>query len=128
MTATDACRRDIARDLLADLRRLDRQIKDSEAEMRDALAATGTTLSCHGQHVAAGLPGVQASGVRKTEDREEEEATQDGESTHGAAAVLAAVAEDRSTAVRRRDTPSQAHGRTPIATESARDTTPDSHI
>jgi transposase len=44
-TATDACRRDIARDLLADLRRLDRQVKDNEAEMRDALAATRTTLT-----------------------------------------------------------------------------------
>ncbi|MGW1917561.1 transposase [Streptomyces sp. NPDC002076] len=45
ITATDACRRDIARDLLADLRRLDRQVKDNEAEMRDALAATRTTLT-----------------------------------------------------------------------------------
>ncbi|WEO93203.1 IS110 family transposase [Streptomyces sp. FXJ1.172] len=45
LTATDACRRDIARDLLADLRRLDRQVKDNEAEMRDALAATHTTLT-----------------------------------------------------------------------------------
>ncbi|WP_392841344.1 IS110 family transposase [Streptomyces sp. LN500] len=32
VTATDNCRRDIARDLLADLRRLDRQVKDNEAE------------------------------------------------------------------------------------------------
>lgn len=45
VTATDACRRDIARDLLADLRRLDRQVKDSEAEMRDALAVTRTGLT-----------------------------------------------------------------------------------
>lgn len=45
MTATDACRRDTARDLLADLRRLDRQVKDNEAEMRDALAATRTPLT-----------------------------------------------------------------------------------
>ncbi|MEU6319931.1 transposase [Streptomyces sp. NPDC047009] len=45
VTATDACRRDIARDLLADLRRLDRQVKDNEAEMRDALATTHTTLT-----------------------------------------------------------------------------------
>ncbi|MFF4731746.1 transposase [Streptomyces mirabilis] len=43
-TATDTCRRDIARDLLSDLRRLDRQVKENEAEMRDALAATGTPL------------------------------------------------------------------------------------
>jgi transposase len=42
VTATDACRRDIARDLLADLRRLDRQVKDNEAEMRNALAVTRT--------------------------------------------------------------------------------------
>ncbi|MFC5674634.1 hypothetical protein [Streptomyces incanus] len=28
VTATDNCHRDIARDLLADLRRLDRQVKD----------------------------------------------------------------------------------------------------
>ncbi|MEV1082329.1 IS110 family transposase [Streptomyces sp. NPDC050211] len=45
VTATDACRRDIARDLLADLRRLDRQVKENEAEMRDALAAARTTLT-----------------------------------------------------------------------------------
>jgi hypothetical protein len=35
VTATDNCRRDIARDLLADLRRLDRQVKENEAEMID---------------------------------------------------------------------------------------------
>ncbi|MGW3248831.1 IS110 family transposase [Streptomyces sp. NPDC001070] len=45
VTATDACRRDIARDLLADLRRLDRQVKDNEAQMREAVAATRTTLT-----------------------------------------------------------------------------------
>ena len=45
VTGTDCCRRDIARNLLADLRRLDRQVKDNEAEMRDALAATRTTLT-----------------------------------------------------------------------------------
>jgi transposase len=45
VTATDACRRDIARDLLSDLRRLDRQVKDNEAEMRDALAVTRTGLT-----------------------------------------------------------------------------------
>ena len=39
VSATDACRREIARDLVADLRRLDRQVKDNEAQMRDALAA-----------------------------------------------------------------------------------------
>ncbi|MFJ9447426.1 IS110 family transposase [Kitasatospora sp. NPDC101235] len=45
VTATDGCRRDIARDLLADLRRLDRLVKYNEAQMRDALAATRTTLT-----------------------------------------------------------------------------------
>ncbi|WP_371516605.1 IS110 family transposase [Kitasatospora sp. NBC_01300] len=45
VTATDNRRRDIARDLLADLRRLDRLVKDNEAQMRDALAATRTTLT-----------------------------------------------------------------------------------
>ncbi|MFE0453858.1 hypothetical protein ACFW2D_21755 [Streptomyces sp. NPDC058914] len=45
VTATDSCRRDIARDLLADLRHLDRQVKDNEAEMRDALAVTRSTLT-----------------------------------------------------------------------------------
>jgi transposase len=45
ITATDNCRRDIARDLLADLRRLDRQVKENEAQMRDALAASQTTLT-----------------------------------------------------------------------------------
>ncbi|MFD7169029.1 IS110 family RNA-guided transposase [Streptomyces violascens] len=45
VTATDACRRDIARDLLADLRRLDRRVTDNEAEMRDTIAATRTMLT-----------------------------------------------------------------------------------
>jgi transposase len=44
-TATDACRRDLARELLNDLRRVDRQLKDSEAAQRDAVAATGSTLT-----------------------------------------------------------------------------------
>jgi transposase len=44
-TATQACRRDLARDLLADLRRIDQRLKDNEAQTRDALAATGTTLT-----------------------------------------------------------------------------------
>ncbi|WP_199840425.1 transposase [Streptomyces sp. AS58] len=44
-TATDHCLGDIARDLLADLRRLDRQVKDNEAQMRDALAAARTSLT-----------------------------------------------------------------------------------
>ncbi|MFF3159555.1 IS110 family transposase [Streptomyces sp. NPDC057910] len=45
VTATDNCRRDTARDLPADLRRLDRQVKDNEVQMREALAATRTTLT-----------------------------------------------------------------------------------
>ncbi|MFD7409543.1 ATP-binding protein [Streptomyces sp. NPDC059866] len=44
-TATDCCRRDLARDLLADLRRIDRQVRDNEAQMRDALAAARTVLT-----------------------------------------------------------------------------------
>jgi transposase len=44
-TATAGCRRDLARDLLADLRRLDRQLKTNEAQQRDALTATGSTLT-----------------------------------------------------------------------------------
>jgi transposase len=43
-TATDACRRDLPKDLLADLRRLDARIKANEAHTRDALAAAGSTL------------------------------------------------------------------------------------
>lgn len=50
VTATDCCRRDLARDLLADLRRLDRAIKDNEHQMRDAVDASRTTLT--------NLPGV----------------------------------------------------------------------
>jgi transposase len=45
LTATDCCRRDLVRDLVADLRRFDRLIKDNETQMRDALDATATTLT-----------------------------------------------------------------------------------
>ncbi|MER6434579.1 IS110 family transposase [Streptomyces sp900105245] len=45
VTATDNYRRDIARHLLADLRRLDRQGKDNQVKMREAIAATRTTLT-----------------------------------------------------------------------------------
>ena len=38
------CRRDLAKDVLADLRRIDSSIKANEAQMRDAVAATTTTL------------------------------------------------------------------------------------
>ncbi|WP_435849524.1 IS110 family transposase [Streptomyces olivaceus] len=58
VTATDNCRRDIARDLPADLRRLDRQVKDDEARMREAVAATRTTLTTQ-----AGLGTVLAAKV-----------------------------------------------------------------
>ncbi|MEV8546766.1 transposase [Streptomyces sp. NPDC051572] len=57
-TATDNCQRDLARDLLADLRRLDRQVRDNEAQMREALAASRTTLT-----VLPGLGTVLAARV-----------------------------------------------------------------
>ncbi|MFD1938705.1 transposase [Nonomuraea mangrovi] len=44
-SATQALRRDLARDLLADLRRIDQRLKDNEAQSRDALAAAGSTLT-----------------------------------------------------------------------------------
>lgn len=44
-TATECCRRDLARDLITDLRRLDRAIKDNESQMRDAVDASQTTLT-----------------------------------------------------------------------------------
>lgn len=43
-TAADACRRDLAKDVLADLRRIDSNSKANEAQIRDAVAATTTTL------------------------------------------------------------------------------------
>lgn len=45
VTATDCCRRDLTRDLITDLRRLDRAIKDNESHMRDAVDASQTTLT-----------------------------------------------------------------------------------
>ncbi|MGW3344492.1 IS110 family transposase [Nonomuraea rubra] len=52
-TATQSLRRDLARDLLADLRRIDQRLKDNEAQARDALAAAGSTLTdIHGVGVA----------------------------------------------------------------------------
>jgi transposase len=42
-TATAACRRQLARDLLADLRRVDTSLADNKAQLRDALAATAST-------------------------------------------------------------------------------------
>ena len=44
-TATAACRRELARDLLADLRRVDARLKVNMVQVRDALAATGSTLT-----------------------------------------------------------------------------------
>jgi transposase len=44
-TATAACRRELARDLLADLRRVDARLKANMVQVRDALAATGTSLT-----------------------------------------------------------------------------------
>jgi len=43
-TATDACRRDLDQELLSDLRRLDRRLAENEAQLRDAVAATGSNL------------------------------------------------------------------------------------
>jgi transposase len=45
VTATAACRRQVARDLLADLRRVDARLADNTVQLRDALAATGSSLS-----------------------------------------------------------------------------------
>jgi transposase len=45
MTATAACRRQLARDLLGDLRRVDARLADNKAQLQDALAATGSTLT-----------------------------------------------------------------------------------
>jgi transposase len=44
-TATAACRRQLVRDLLSDLRRVDARLADNKAQARDALAATGSTLT-----------------------------------------------------------------------------------
>jgi transposase len=45
LTATDVCRRDLARDLLNDVRRLDRQPSTNEAQTRQTLPATRSTLT-----------------------------------------------------------------------------------
>ena len=42
-TATAACRRQLARELLGDLRRIDARLADNKAQLRDALAATAST-------------------------------------------------------------------------------------
>src|SRR5829696_1286169 len=45
VTATAACRRQLARDLLGDLRRVDARLKANKAQLQEALAATGSTLT-----------------------------------------------------------------------------------
>jgi transposase len=45
VTATAACRRQLARDLLGDLRRVDARLADNKVQLQDALAATGSTLT-----------------------------------------------------------------------------------
>ena len=44
-TTAAACRRQLARDLLGDLRRVDARLADNKAQLREALAVTGTTLT-----------------------------------------------------------------------------------
>jgi transposase len=64
VTATAACRRQLARELLIDLRRVDARLADNKAQLQDALAATGSTLTqIHGLGVvvAAKLLGHFAS-------------------------------------------------------------------
>ena len=58
--------RDLTKELLADLRRIDAKIKTNEGQMRDALAATTTTLpQVHGIGIvlAAKLLGAMSSPV-----------------------------------------------------------------
>jgi transposase len=45
LTATDACRRELATALVADLRRLDRQLVANQAKTRESLAATHSTIT-----------------------------------------------------------------------------------
>ena len=44
-TATAACRRQLARDLLGDLRRVDARLAHNKAQLQEVLAATGSTLT-----------------------------------------------------------------------------------
>jgi transposase len=44
-TATATCRRQLTRDLLTDLRRVDARLKENKVQLQDALAATGSTLT-----------------------------------------------------------------------------------
>ncbi|MFG1928952.1 IS110 family transposase [Cryptosporangium sp. NPDC048952] len=45
LTATDHCRRDLARELLADLRHLDRSLKSNETQTRRVLTETHSTIT-----------------------------------------------------------------------------------
>jgi transposase len=45
LTATDSCRRDLARDLIADLRHLDRRLHTNEGQIRQILAETHSTIT-----------------------------------------------------------------------------------
>jgi transposase len=45
ITATDSCRRDLARDLIADLRHLDRRLHTNESQIRQILAETHSTIT-----------------------------------------------------------------------------------
>lgn len=45
ITATDSCRRDLARDLIADLRHLDRRLHTNEAQIRQLLSQTHSTIT-----------------------------------------------------------------------------------
>jgi transposase len=45
LTATDGCRRDLAREILNDIRRLDRQLSANETQTRQTLATTRSTLT-----------------------------------------------------------------------------------
>jgi transposase len=45
LTATDSCRRDLARDLIADLRHLDRRLHANEAQTRQVLTETHSTIT-----------------------------------------------------------------------------------
>ncbi len=58
--AAGQCRRDLARDLLEDLRRIDARLADNEARIQQAVAVSGTTLTVHqgvGPVVAARILG-----------------------------------------------------------------------
>jgi transposase len=67
-TATAACRRQLARALLGDLRRVDARLAENTVQLRDALAATASTLTqIHGLGVVVaaklrrGPPGAEAT-------------------------------------------------------------------